>query len=317
MASAALGLAAALLLTGGVATTAADHPLPHWPNTSLNSAGTTLTRLESSPSSAATAGSYSSDWLLANPPPDLGVQAQAGALLDIDSRRVLWESHSRERRAPASLTKMVTAMVALDHALPETSVHVPPEAANHNPDWTNMGLDPGERLTVRELLYGIFLVSGNDAAETLARTLMPRDAFIEAMNAKVRELGLPDTHFANPTGLDEDGHSSSAFDLAVIAGELELHYPDAVAVAAAADVALPASAEHKEYRLHSLNKLLTWPYPGGTGLKTGYTEAAGGCVAGSAARDGRRLVAVVLNSDTFFSDAARLFDYGFGRTPGN
>jgi D-alanyl-D-alanine carboxypeptidase (penicillin-binding protein 5/6) len=174
-----------------------------------------------------------------------------------------------------------------------------------------MGLSAGEQLTVRELLYGIFLVSGNDAADTLATAIEPRDQFVAEMNAKAAALGLHDTHFTNPTGLDDDGLYSSAYDLAVIAAELWNRYPEVMAIAGASSVDLPANGLHKDFNLLTLNKLMLWGYPGANGLKTGFTWNAGGCVAGTAQRGNKRLISIVLNSEVFFTDSTKLLDYGF------
>lgn len=254
---------------------------------------------------------FSTAFLAGHPSPDLGTAMQAGIVLDLDTKQVIWEQGSHARRAPASLTKIMTVMTALDHAPLLQPLTVPPEAVVQGDEQTAMGAAAGETFTLRELLYGIFLVSANDAAETMARDIMPRDKFIAAMNAKADFLQLEDTHFENPTGLDQDGHYSSAYDLAVMTGMLELKYPAPVAIAALPQVSLYATDGHPEYDMVSLNKLLLWPYPGATGLKTGYTYAAGGCVAAVAARDGHTLIAVVLGSDVMFTDATKLFDYGF------
>ncbi len=251
---------------------------------------------------------YSTDWLRTHPAPALGEKAQAGIVVDLDSRRVLWAKDAYARRAPASLTKMMTAVVALDHATLDREVVVPEAAASVEPDV--MGLSAGETVTVRDLMYGLFLDSGNDAAETLAQTLIPRERFVAEMNARAGRWGLRDTRFTNPTGLDDPGLRSSAYDLAVIAGHLELEHPELMQIAGVRERPIPASDKHKAFDPYSLNKLL-WTYPGATGLKTGFTDDAGGCVVGTATRDNRRLVAVVLNSDVFFTDAARLLDYGF------
>ena len=260
---------------------------------------------------------YSPAWPASHPPANLAVRARAAILVDLDSRRVLWQRDDTLERAPASLAKMMTVMVALDHARGSRMVAVPRAAAAFDPaDDTLMGLDPGQRWTVRELLYGIFLASGNDAAETLARTIVPRPLFISDMNEKARWLGLRETTFVNPTGLDAPGNVSSAYDLAVIAGWLVEHYPDVAAIAAQPRVWLYADSGHPEVDLVNLNKLVTWPYPGATGLKTGFTDAAGGCVAATAARGGRHLLAVVLGSPVMFTDAATLFDYGFAQVRG-
>lgn len=246
--------------------------------------------------------------------PDLGLQAAAAVLMDQASGRVLWQSGGRDRRAPASLTKLVTVMVALRHAPLTRELSAPGAVGWMSPlENTLMGLEPGQVVTVRELLYGIFLASGNDAAETLAEQIIPRDQFIGEMNDQVAGLGLTDTHFVNPTGLDATGQFSTAQDLAVIARAFVQRYPDLLAITSLTDVALYANAGHPEFDLVNLNKLILWPYPGATGLKTGFTRAAGGCVAATATRDGRSLVAVVLGDEVMFTDAGKLFDWGWGQ----
>lgn len=249
----------------------------------------------------------------ATAPPALGLRDSASILLDAGTGHVLYEHNSGERRAPASLTKIVTVMVALDAAPLTREVTVPASATRWGPLDAVMGLQPGERLTVRELMYGIFLASGNDAAETLAQTLMPRNQFIEAMNARASGLGLSATRFVNPTGMDAAGHYSTAADLAVITRAFVALHGDLLAIASLPSVALYATAGHPEYDLVNLNKLVLWPYMGATGLKTGYTPEAGGCVAATATRGARTLVSVVLGDDVMFTDAGRLFDYGWRR----
>jgi serine-type D-Ala-D-Ala carboxypeptidase (penicillin-binding protein 5/6) len=267
-------------------------------------------QLRSNAAAAKTAGGayYRTDFLAAHPSPDLGLHAQAAVLVDLDRRQVLWEHDSRSPRAPASLTKMMTAIVALDHASLDREVTVPAEATGVEPDI--MGLTAGEVVTVRDLLYGLFLDSGNDAAETLAQTLLPRARFIAEMNAKARAWGLQQTQFSNPSGLDAAGLASSPYDLAVIAGHLAVDHPELMEIAGTKEMPIAATDKHKAFDPYSLNKLL-WIYPGATGLKTGFTDDAGGCVVGTATRDGRHLVAVVMNSDIFFTDAGKLLDYGF------
>ncbi len=245
--------------------------------------------------------------------PDIGLQAAAAVLMDQETGRVMWQTGGHDRRAPASLTKMVTVLVALDHAPLTQQVTVPGEAAVFGSESTLMGLSAGDVVTVRELLYGIFLVSGNDAAETLAQTIIPRQQFIAEMNAKVAAMGLTDTHFVNPTGLDAPGQFSSAYDMAVITRYFVQHHSELLAITGLSDVQLYATAAHPEYDLVNLNKLVLWPYPGATGLKTGFTYDAGGCVSGTASRDGRNLIAVVLGDDVMFSDAGKLFDWGWGQ----
>ena len=253
---------------------------------------------------------FSNFWLATHPQPELPVHAQAVYLVDLDTRAVLWQRDPETMRAPASLTKLVTAMVAVDDAGSlDQVVEVTQEATQVIP--TVMGLTPGERVTVRQLLAGMLLDSGNDAAEALARGIVPRDRFIRQMNAKARSIGLTASHFVSPSGLDAPGHGMSAHDLAHAAAYIGRYYPEVAAIAATKDVAIPATAEHKAFYPHNMNRLL-WTYPGATGLKPGFTYDAGGCMAATATRDGRHLVVVVLN-DTGHStdDAALLLNYGF------
>lgn len=257
---------------------------------------------------------FSTYWLATHGQPDLPIRGQAIYLVDVDARQVLYERDPETSRAPASLTKLITAMVAVDDAGSlDRTIEVTPQVNQVVPSL--MGLTPGERLTVREVLYGLFLDSGNDAAEALATGLVPRDRFIRQMNQKALSIGLTASHFVNPSGLDASGHGMSAHDLAHTAAYLDEYYPELAAIAATKDFAIPATATHKAYYPHNLNRLL-WTYIGATGLKTGLTDDAGGCMLATAMRGGRHLIAVVLN-DTGRStpDAAVLLDYGFSVHP--
>jgi D-alanyl-D-alanine carboxypeptidase len=253
---------------------------------------------------------FSTYWLATHPQAALPVRAQAAYLVDLDTRTVLWERDAETMRAPASLTKLMTAMVAADDAGSlDRVVEVTAEATQVIP--TVMGLSPGERLTVRQLVTGLLLDSGNDAAEALAQGIVPRDRFIRQMNQKAKSIGLTNSHFVNPSGLDAPGHSMSAHDLAHTAAYFNKYYPELAAIAAARDVSIPATAEHKAFTPHNLNRLL-WTYPGATGLKPGFTYDAGGCMLATATRDGRHLVVVVLNATGHSTDdAALLLNYGF------
>ena len=257
---------------------------------------------------------FSNYWLVTHNQPNLAVHGQAAYLVDLDARQVLWQRDPETSRAPASLTKLMTAMVAVDDAGSlDRAVEVTPQATQVIP--SVMGLTAGERLTVRELLYGMFLDSGNDAAEALASGIVPRDRFIRQMNLKAKSIGLTASHYVNASGLDAAGHGMSAHDLAHAAAYLDTYYPELAQIAATKDMAIAATATHKAFYPHNLNRLL-WSYSGATGLKTGLTDDAGGCMLATATRDGRHLIAVVLN-DTGRStqDAAVLLDYGFSVHP--
>jgi len=250
-------------------------------------------------------------WLSAHPaPPALRIHALAAILVDPDTHSVLYSRQPHLPVPTASTSKLMTAMVALDAASADTVVTVPDIAAQVPP--TVMGLSPRERLTIGELLYGMLLDSGNDAAETLAATTLGRDAFIQAMNGKAQALGLGDTHFANPTGIDQEGQYSSAHDLALIAAYLHDYYPLLSQIVATKTVTIYANAKHKAFIPSNFNELLG-AYKGAIGFKTGLTDAAGSCVVSGATRANRSLITVVLNDRMAFTDSRALLDYGFGR----
>jgi serine-type D-Ala-D-Ala carboxypeptidase (penicillin-binding protein 5/6) len=258
---------------------------------------------------------FSTTWLQQTSSPQLGFQGASGVLVDIDDRAVLWERDAHAARAPASLAKIMTAMVAADLAPLDRQVRVPAEAAAVEADSTVMGLSAGEVVTLRDLMYGVFLSSGNDAAETLAGSLTDRHHFIDLMNRKAADLGMVDSHFTNPTGLDDPAMRTTAYDLAVASATLAADYPELLAVAGSRQMALAAGAGHKAFDLHALNRLVGL-YPGATGLKTGYTGDAGYCLVGTATRGDRHLVAVVMGDGlTLTADAVKLLDYGFSVTP--
>ncbi len=257
---------------------------------------------------------FSNLWLAGKPQPYLPIHGQAAYLVDLDTRLVLWQRDAETPRAPASLTKLITAMVAVDDAGSlDHVVQVTRSATQITP--SVMGLSPGERLTVRQLIDGLFLDSGNDAAEALAQGIVPRDRFIRQMNLKASSLGLTASRFVNPSGLDARGHVMSAHDLAHVAAYVGKYYPDLAAIAAKKEIGIPASATHKAFHPYNLNPML-WSYPGATGLKTGLTDNAGGCMLATATRNGRHLIAVVLNATgVSMADATVLLNYGFSVHP--
>jgi D-alanyl-D-alanine carboxypeptidase (penicillin-binding protein 5/6) len=263
---------------------------------------------------------FSTTWLAAHPGPDLGLKGQAEVLLDVDRHQVLWERDPSTPRAPASLTKVVTAMVAADLAPLDRKLTVSASSdmqavQKEEPASTVMGLTAGEVLTERELMYGLFMRSGNDAAETLAGGIVDRGRFMQLMNDKAATLGMRSSHFTSPVGLDDPGMRSTAYDLAVAGAAIVGRYPELLAISGTPHVTLPQTASHKAYTMDNYNKLLLagpFTYAGATGMKTAFTDDAGPCMVASASRGGRRLVVVILHSDNFFGDAAKLLNYGFG-----
>ena len=256
---------------------------------------------------------FSYAWLEENPAPVLGnFTAQAAILVDLSNKTVVYALNEHEQRAPASTTKILTAIIALERGDLNRKVLVSERAAGAEPNV--MGLQPGEVVPLDILLYGMMLDSGNDAAIAVAEGTLGYDAFVQAMNAKVEELGLQNTQFSNPTGYDEDTlpHYSSAHDLAALSTYALESTPEVLTYASVKRIEFTATNEHGWYGPWNLNRLL-WTYAGTYGLKPGWTPDAGYCLVAVAERDGRHLLAVVLGSTQHFTDAAILLDYGFAK----
>ena len=242
-------------------------------------------------------------------PPE--VRAASAVLVDLDSGQVLFAKDPHQRRAIASLTKIMTALLTLERTTPAEIVTVSPEAADPGPTVgiSQLGLVPGERISVQQLLYALLLQSANDAALALAEHISGTvEDFVKAMNSRAKRLGLTDTRLASPSGLDDAGHSS-AFDVATMA-RVAYQQPLFGRIVRTKYREIPAP-DGKPRIIQNRNVLL-WLYPGAIGVKTGYTSRAGFCVVGAAERNGLRLLAVVLGEPGEpFSDTAALLNYGF------
>lgn len=231
--------------------------------------------------------------------PDLS--AKAALLVDVDSQTILYEKEARRRLPPASTTKIMTAILALEKGKLNDRVTVP---ANLQVEGSLMGLQPGETLTLEELLYGLLLPSGNDAALVIAQHIGGSvEAFVAAMNAKAQALGLTDTHFENPNGLDGPNHYSSARDLWLLAS-YALRNP------VFAKIVSTRTATVAGRELVNRNELLS-SYPDADGVKTGTTDLAGECLVASVQRGGHRALVVILGSQDRYADARALLDYYF------
>ena len=233
---------------------------------------------------------------------------KAGALVSADGN-VLWTRQPAQRRAIASITKIMTALVVLDRLPLDDTATVPPEAVTLGE--SDAQLKKGETLSVSDLFEALLVKSGNDAAITLARRVSgTEDGFVTLMNEKAAELGLTNTHFANSHGLDENGNYSSAEDLAVLARYAMTReaFRKVVGLAAA------RIGNGKSARIVESSNQLIGSYPGANGVKTGWTSDAGYSVVASAARNGVELTAVVLGTGSErarFSEARKLLDWGF------
>ena len=251
-------------------------------------------------------------WLMTHPASGTPAnRSNAGIMVDLESGHVLFSRNPHQRMATASTAKLMTAMIALDSADPAAVVTVPAAATQVEPNV--MGLSAGEKVAVQDVLTGLLLDSGNDAAETLAATTVgSRDVFIAAMNAKAGAMGLTDTHFANPSGLDDPGQYSSPHDLALMAAYLYRHYPLLEQLVTTRNGSIQGSADHKAFAPINLNRLL-WTYPGAIGFKTGLTDDAGTCLVAGAHRGTHTIVLVEMNDPLIFTDATALLDFGFRR----
>lgn len=236
--------------------------------------------------------------------PTRAISAQKAILLDSTTGRTLYEKNTTSRSLIASTTKIMTALIVCEQCNVLDRMRVPKEAVGI--EGSSMYLREGEVLTIQELLYGLMLHSGNDAAVALAIYCGGTvEGFAELMNDKARSLGLLDTHFENPNGLDSPDHYSTASDLAVLTA-YAMENPIFAKTVSAKTVTIGTRS------LRNHNKLL-WRLEGADGVKTGYTKAAGRILVSSAVRDGRRLIGVTINAGDDWNDHIKLYDEGFSK----
>jgi D-alanyl-D-alanine carboxypeptidase (penicillin-binding protein 5/6) len=240
--------------------------------------------------------------------PDPEPSTQHVVVVDGESGAILFHRNGFEPIAPASLTKIMTAILGIEHGNPSEKVKVDVSAKDFE-DSTLMGLEPWFDVTLEDLLYGAMLPSGNDAAVAIARYVAgSEDLFVGLMNEKARQLGLKSTHFANPHGLDEANHYSSPYDMATLA-RYGMQYPLFRELAAATSYDI--SRSNIAYTIENLNPLL-WAYPGADGVKIGYTEDAGRAIVASATQDGHQIFVAFMRSEAgLVPDATVLFDWAF------
>ena len=228
------------------------------------------------------------------------VSATACVLMDADTGLVLYRKNEDQRMLIASVTKLMTALVVLEQGEVDETVTV---TAAHMAEGSSMYLHVGEKLTLEELLYGLLLCSGNDAALALTECAGGVEPFVALMNEKAAALGMKNTHFANPNGLDDEEHYSTAYDMALLACAAA-NEPTLRRIASTRTAAIGGRT------LTNHNKLLS-RMDGCIGLKTGYTKAAGRTLVSCAEREGHRLVAVTLRDGNDWNDHEMLYDRGF------
>lgn len=263
---------------------------------------------------------------------DDNIQSKSAILIDAKTGSVLYQKNSTAQAFPASTTKILSSLVVLDEANLNDTVKVGREISRFSKNSSLMGLIENEELSVKELLYGLLLVSGNDAAATLAMHLGGSiEGFADKMNAKAAEIGMKDSHFVNPHGVHDENHYTTAADMAKLAMYAMKNYPEFTKIVSTVSYTTAATNKHKDPReLINSNKLIVkepkepkdaeFYYPYATGIKTGLTEKyAFGCLVASAKKGDVELIAVILGDATSkynrrWVEAKELFEYGFANS---
>jgi D-alanyl-D-alanine carboxypeptidase len=233
--------------------------------------------------------------------------------VDLKSGKILWAQNDTMPRPPASLTKIATALVTLEIANLEDRITITPEA--RTAPGGRMYAEAGWSFSVRDTLYGLMLQSGNDAAIALAQALSPDgsiEGFMKILNERVDKLGAHSTRFSNPHGYDQDGHSTTARDLALIT-MIAMRNPVFAEMVASKTRDVPWG-DGTPHTFINHNKLL-WQYEGTVGIKTGFTDAAGHCLASAVTRGNDTLVAILLGSPNHYAETKALYDWAFPALP--
>ncbi len=240
----------------------------------------------------------------------LSITADAAILVDAKTGQVLYAKNPFKKRPPASTTKVLTALLAIESGKLKEMVTVSRKAALT--EGSSMYLSAGEVLSMTDLLFGALLSSGNDACAAIAEHIGGSvEKFVVLMNVKALALGALNTHFVNPHGLPDKDHYTCAYDLALIA-RYALANRTFTEIVCTKDKIIDWPGQEWDRKLHNTNRLL-WRYLWADGVKTGTTVAAGPCLVSSASKDNRQLIAVVLHSGNRWADSIRMFEYGFNR----
>lgn len=257
------------------------------------------------------------DW-----PADTGIQSEAGIVMDMDSKTVIFGQNIHVQKAPASITKLLTALVVIENANLDDMVTFSDDAI-HNVEegaGNKNALEPGDKMTVKDCLYHMLLTSSNQSANALAEHVAgSRDAFVAMMNEKVKELGCENSHFANPSGLNDDTQLTTVYDMALI-GTAAYENPVLLEIGSAKSYRLPPTANNPDgVTIKMEHKMLTEGdpnyYQAAIAGKTGFTSIAGQTLVTYASKDDRKLIAVTMKSTEFthYQDTKALLDFGFDR----
>lgn len=235
--------------------------------------------------------------------------AQSAILINADTFSVIYSKNAEERLPMASTTKIMTALILSEQNAPEKTVKTTKEMVYV--EGSSMGLKVGDTVSYNDLLYGIMLPSGNDAANTAAIAISGNiKSFAQLMNKKAKDFGLHNTNFVTPSGLDAKDHFTTAYDLSIIAAYALRNEQFALASAAKSKT---VNISGNKITLQNHNKLLKM-YDGAIGIKTGFTKRSGRCLVSAAKRGNTTLIAVTLNDKNDWQDHIAMFDYGFSKT---
>lgn len=241
---------------------------------------------------------------------EIGVSAQSAVLMCVNDGKVLFSKNENKQLSMASTTKIMTTLIALEAATPDREIVVTDEMVSV--EGTSMGLKPGDSVSLLELVYGMMLQSGNDAANTVAYVLGGTpDDFAKIMNSRASEIGMNNSNFVTASGLDDKNHYSTAYDMALLASEC-IKNPEFRYISSRKTARLTYGNPPYIRTLTNHNRLL-WRYSDCIGIKTGFTKKSGRCLVSAAERNGIILVAVTLNAGDDWNDHISMFEYGFSK----
>ena len=239
---------------------------------------------------------------------ELSLSAKSAILINALTNEVVYEKNAYEKRGMASTTKIMTALLTIERG----NLHKTYVAKDEDVriEGTSIGLKEGDRITLETLVQGMLLESGNDAANVSARVIgKSREKFVSLMNQKAKEIGMEDTQFKNPSGLTEEGHFSTAYDMALL-GSFAIKNKQFRDICSQSSIRVSYGNPEYQRTFKNHNKLLN-SVEGAFGIKTGFTKASGRCLVSAAERDGVTLVAVTLSAPDDWNDHKKLFEYGF------
>jgi D-alanyl-D-alanine carboxypeptidase (penicillin-binding protein 5/6) len=242
----------------------------------------------------------------------LGIKAESAILINANTGKIIYHNNAWQIMKPASTTKIMTTILALEKVSLDRIVTVSYDATRRT--GTSLHLKPYERISMRYLLYGVMLTSGNDAAAATAHAISGSEAaFSRLMTAKAKKIGMRNTQYKNASGLPAKGHYTTAYDMAILARyALKNGHFAKIVSTKTKTITSYYKSKSRTRTIRNHNKLL-WKYPATIGVKTGYTIAAGGCLVSAAQKNGVTLIAVVMKTHFIYADSIKLFNYGFSK----